>query len=166
MKPVRHAALFLIAPAALVLSGGVYAQFNAPKFIKAVPTAPKSVHAGKPFTVSVAVTIDHPYHIQGNPSKEGYIATEMEVGPLKGFKTDKVSYPKPMETAFGGEKLPVYEGKVAISADVTPDKTVKPGKYTLPITLKYQGCDDQKCFPPTTLSAKATITVTPGAKQK
>ena len=146
------------------MTAGIRAQPAAPKFLKASPTAPKSVQAGKPFTITVAVTIDSPYHIQGNPSKDGYIATEMEVGPLKGFKIDRVTYPKPMETSVSGERLPVYEGKVGIKAEVTPDKSVKPGKYTLPITLKYQGCDRDKCFPPTTLSSKATVTVTAGAR--
>lgn len=166
MNGIRCAGIALALPALLILAGTVRAQFSAPKFLKAAPTAPKSVQAGKAFTVSVAVTIDAPYHIQGNPSKEGYIATEMEVGPVKGFKVDKVVYPKPAITTFSGEKLPVYAGKVAIKVDVTAEKDVKPGKYTLPITIKYQGCDDQKCFPPTTLAAKAIIAVTPGARQK
>ena len=65
---------------------------------------------------------------------------------------------------MGGEKLAVYEGTVRITANMTADKAAKPGKYTLPVTLKYQGCDQQKCFPPTSFAAKATITVTPGAK--
>jgi hypothetical protein len=142
----------------------VQAQFNAPKFIKASPTAPKSALAGKQFTVTVAVDIDSPYHIQANPSKEGYIATELELGPLKGFKLDKVVYPKAKESVISGERLPVYEGKISIKAEVTADKSVKPGKYTLPISLKYQGCDQKACFPPTTLTAKTTVAITPGSK--
>jgi hypothetical protein len=164
MKPITRALSALLLPVLLAVASAVTAQFSAPKFLKATPTAPKSVQAGKPFTISVAVTIDSPYHIQGNPSKEGYIATELEVGHLKGFKMDKVTYPKPTETTMGGEKLPVYAGKLNIKADVTPDKAVKPGKYSLPITVKYQGCDDQKCFPPATLTTKAIVTVTSGVK--
>lgn len=161
-RSIRYATAILSA--LCIYAVGVYAQFSPPKFIKASPTAPKSAQVGKPFMVTIAVDIDSPYHIQGNPSKEGYIATELEVGPLKGFKLDKVVYPKPKESVFSGERLPVYEGKINIKAEVTADKSVKPGKYTLPISLKYQGCDDQKCFPPATLSSKATIAVTSGTK--
>jgi hypothetical protein len=146
------------------LAAAAIAQLGAPRFVKIAPSTPKTVHTGKPFTISVAVTVDSPYHIQGNPSKEGYIATELEVGPAKGFKVDKVVYPKAMETSFSGERLPVYEGKVVMKTEVTADKTTRPGKYVLPITLNYQGCDEQKCFPPTTVSAKATVTVAPGSK--
>jgi len=138
------------------------AQFDAPKFIKVSPSIPKSVQPGKSFTMAVAVSIESPYHIQGNPAKEGYITTELEVGPLKGFKIGKVTYPKATTTTMSGERLPVYEGTIEIKADLTPDKNLKPGKYTLPVVLKYQGCDQQKCFPPTTLSAKAAIAVKAG----
>jgi len=164
MPLFRRSVTLLAIPAALILAAAVNAQFSAPKFLKAAPTTPKAVQAGKIFTVSMAVTIDPHYHIQANPSKEGYIATELEVGPLKGFKVDKIVYPKPLITSLAGEKLPVYEGKVQIKADVMAGKSTKPGKYTLPVTLKYQGCDEQKCFPPATINTKATITVTPGAK--
>ena len=162
-KIFRFVGAFAI-PAFCLLTSGVHAQFGAPKFLKAVPTAPKSSPAGKPFTLLVAVTIDSLYHIQGNPSKEGYIATELEVGPVKGFKVDKVVYPKAMESVISGERLPVYEGKIGIRVEITPDRALKPGKYALPISLKYQGCDQQKCFPPTTLNTKTTIAVTAGSK--
>lgn len=164
MNSFRFAALVGTTAAVMALGVCVRAQFSAPKFLKATPTTPKSVQVGKPFTISVSVHIDAPYHIQGNPAKEGYIATEMEVGPLKGFKVDKVVYPKPMIAAIGGDRLPVYEGIIRIKADITAEKSMKPGKYMLPVTLKYQGCDEQKCFPPTTLSTKAAVQVTAGAK--
>ncbi len=164
MQLFRRTAVLLAISATFGMAVGVRAQFNSPKFLKAVTSAPKSVRAGKVFTVSMAVTIDSPYHIQGNPSKESYIPTELEIGPLKGFKVDKIAYPKPLITSVAGDKLPVYEGKVQIKADVMADRGTKPGKYTLPVTLKYQGCDEQKCFPPATFNTKATITVTPGAK--
>lgn len=164
MQIIRRTAASAAICLAIVLVVGARAQFAPPKFLKATPTVPKAVQAGKAFSVSMAVAIDSHYHIQGNPSKEGYIATEMEIGPLKGFKVEKVVYPKPIVTSFSGEKLPVYEGSVQIKADISADKTLKPGKYTLPVTLKYQGCDEQKCFPPATLTSKVSITVTPGAK--
>ena len=164
MQLIRRTVAFAAVCLALALVAGARAQFAPPKFLKATPTVPKAVQAGKAFSFSMAVAIDSHYHIQGNPSKEGYIATEMEVGPLKGFKVEKIVYPKPILTSFSGEKLPVYEGVVQIKADIGADKTLKPGKYMLPVTIKYQGCDEQKCFPPATLTSKVSITVKSGAK--
>lgn len=159
MRNVRWMAIAALVLLTGVASRTVNAQFDSPKFLKAAATAPKNVEAGKTFTVTVAITIDSPYHIQANPTKEGYIATELEVSPIKGFKIGKVTYPKALETKIGGEALSVYEGKVAIKADITPDKSLKPGKVALPITLKYQGCDQTKCFPPATSKLQAIVNV-------
>jgi thiol:disulfide interchange protein DsbD len=152
------------ALALLGIAGGsgpsALAQLGAPpKFVKAAATAPKSVEPGKPFTLTVAVTIDKPYHIQSNPPKQDYIPTELEVGDVKGFKIGKVVYPKATEARIGDETLPVYEGTVEIKVPVTPDKTLKPGKFTLPLTLKFQGCNEKVCYPPTSVKTDAAITV-------
>jgi hypothetical protein len=150
--------------AALLLMGAAGAQPSGPKFLKAAASAPKSVQAGKPFVVSVSVTVDSPYHVQANPSKEGYIATELDMGSVKGLKLEKVVYPKGTEAVISGDRLPVYKGKVTIRAEVSTERGAAPGKVALPLTLKFQGCDDQKCFPPTTISIKSAVVLTPGAK--
>lgn len=138
---------------------GAQAQFGGPKFVKAVAETPKTIEAGKSFTIKVSVTIDKPYHIQANPPKENYIATVLEIGKVKGFKIGKITYPKPLIATIGGETLPIYEGTVQIQAVISPDKTVKPGKFILPVTVNYQGCNEKGCFPPTSIKTEATFTV-------
>jgi uncharacterized protein len=161
--PLLRAAL-LSAP--LVLAAAIVgrAQPPSPRFVKASAAVPKSVAVGKQFTLTVAVSINSHYHIQGNPAAGSNIATELVVGPAKGFKVDKVTYPKAIIKLVAGDKIPVYEGAIQIQADVTADRTVRPGKYTLPVTLRYQGCDDQKCFPPSTVAMKSPMTVSAGGK--
>lgn len=153
------AGLFILVCLLGIGIGTAGAQPGGKKFVSASATAPKTVAPGKPFTVTIALNIDKPYHIQANKTKEGYIPTTVEVGPVSGFKVSKIAFPKPVEGNIAGEKLPVFEGKIAIKVTLTPDKTVKPGKVTLPITVKYQGCTDVTCFPPSKVEAKANITV-------
>ncbi|HZO88008.1 MAG TPA: cytochrome c biogenesis protein CcdA [Chthonomonadaceae bacterium] len=154
------AAVLLAALSLMGLGAGTaQAQFGAPKFIKASATAPKTVAPGKPFTVVVTVTVDKPYHIQANPPKQNYIATVVDIGPVSGFKIGKVVYPKPMQIQFLGERLPVYEGTVQIKAAVMPNKGLKPGKVTLPVTVRYQGCNDKTCYPPSKITTQATVVV-------
>ena len=64
---------------------------------------PQSVQAGKSFSVVVAATIDVPYRIQGHPATESYIPTEMEIGPVKGFKIDKIVYPSRRKQAWAAK---------------------------------------------------------------
>jgi hypothetical protein len=131
------------------------AQGGPPKFLKVIATAPATAAIGKPFTLTVAITIDKPYHIQGNPPKDGYIATVVTVaGP--GFTVGKITYPKAIQATIAGDTLPVYEGTIQVKAVVTPAKT---GKYKLPVSVRFQGCNEASCYPPNTATATAEINV-------
>lgn len=164
MKISREFTAVAALCAALAAPQFALAQFGPPKFVKAAPSVPRTVSAGKPFTIVVNISIDTPYHIQANSVKDPYIPTELRLTETKGFHLDKVTYPKPIVTTMSGERIAVFEGKVVIKADVTADKSLKPGKYTLPVVLKFQGCNEQACFPPATLDLKSSVTVIPGAK--
>ena len=145
-------------------TSGASAQFSPPKFLKAKPAASKLVTPGKAFTVTISLEIEKPFHIQSNPPKENYIPTELKLDAIKGFKAGKVTYPKATETTIGGDKLTVYEGKVEVKIEVTPDKSVKPGKYPLSFTLSYQGCNDKVCYPPSTTNLKSVVVVAKAPK--
>ena len=140
-------ALTLLALAAL--QGQAHAQFHAPKFLKATAVAPKMVTPGKPFAVAVTLTIESPYHIQANPATAEYIPTEVKVGAVKGLSVGRPVYPQGMQATISGDKLSVYEGVVKVRVTVTPGQALKPGKITLPVTVHYQGCNEQACYPPT-----------------
>lgn len=146
----------------LALIGTVRAQN--PVFVHVAATSPKSAAPGTPFTLVVTVTIDKDYHIQGNNAKDPYIPTVVTIGPVKGVTIGKIVYPPAVKKEFSGELLPVYEKKVEIKATLTADKGVKPGKITLPVSVKYQGCNDKVCYPPSTLKAEATVEVTASGK--
>ncbi len=154
----RAGRLALTLTGLMLLAIGAKAQFNVPKFLKAT-AVPQSVAPGKTINLTVTVTIDKPYHIQANPATENYIATEVTVGAVKGFTVGKVVYPKGLEAVLSGDKVSVYEGTVKMTIPVTADKTVKPGKFTLPLTIHYQGCNEKACYPPSDMKTTAVVTV-------
>jgi hypothetical protein len=164
----RRAALLALTLLALTaLTGRAHAQLNTPKFLKATAVAPATVTPGKPFDLAVTLTIAAPYHIQANPTTEGYIPTEVKVGTVKGLTAGKPVYPKGMPVTISGDKLSVYEGAVKVMLSITPDKALKPGKITLPVTIHYQGCNDQACFPPTDTQVTVVLTIgKPAASKK
>ncbi len=151
--------LALALLASTTLTSGANAQLNTPKFLKATALAPKTVAPGKPFDLTISVLVDKPYHVQANPATEGYIATEVKLGAVKGFTAGKAVYPKGMEAMFSGDKLSVYEGAVKIHLSVTPDKSLMPGKFTLPLLVHYQGCNEKACFPPTDAKMEVVVVV-------
>ena len=155
---MKHTAYGFAALAATVLCVAALtarAQEGAAKTVTVTASAPKAV-AGKPFTLTVSIAVEKPYHIQGNPTKEGYIATTLTVGSTPGVKVGKITYPKAIEEKIAGDTLQVYEGAVAIKAQVTATRA---GKINLPVTIRYQACNDRACFPPTNVTATATVVV-------
>ena len=164
MTIVRKVAAAAVVCVLLAAPRLALSQFGTPKFIKGTATAPKTVTVGKPFTVAVQLTIDTPYHIQANTAKDPYVPTELHLSEVKGFRLDKVTYPKAIVTTMSGERISVFEGKIQIKADITVDKSIKPGKYLLPVTVKFQGCNEQACYPPATLDLKTAVVVGAGAK--
>jgi hypothetical protein len=163
----RRIALLALALLALTaLTGRAEAQLNSPKFVKATAVAPKTVTPGQPFDLEVTVTIASPYHVQANPATEGYVPTEVKVGTIKGIAAGKAVYPKGMEVTISGDKLSVYEGVIKVKVSITPNKSLKPGKITLPLTIHYQGCNEQVCYPPTDTQATVVLTVGKPAAKK
>lgn len=160
-----RAGLLALLTMLVALAHPAQAQFKAPKFVTATAAAPKTVTPGQSFDLNVTLTIASPYHLQANPATTGYIATEVKLGTIKGLSADKTAYPPGMEVVLAGDKVSVYEGTVKVTLTVTPDKTLKPGKITVPVTVHYQGCNDQTCYPPTDIQTSVVLTVGKPAKK-
>jgi thioredoxin:protein disulfide reductase len=85
---------------------------------------------------------------------------------LKPGKVDGITVGTPRYPAAGKKKfvfaeqpLAVYEGEVPINLNLRAGKSSSAGPRSLPITLTVQACDEEKCYPPTTLNATVPVTV-------
>lgn len=156
------AALVALGSGLLVWSGHVAAQPSAPAFvhITAAPiTVLKNVHPARAMTAVIKIVIDKGYHLQGNNAKDPYIPTTATVDVPAGITIGKIVYPPSIRKEFSGETLPVYESKVDIKIPITVAGTVKTGKLTLPVTIKYQGCNSTACYPPSHIATTITVNV-------
>lgn len=109
--------------------------------------------------ISISVLKDH--HIQANPATlPNLIPTELTFEALSGIEVGKVVYPesKPWKLTSAAKVIQTYEGKVAFKA---PLKAIgiKPGKYELKGSLRYQACNDKNCFFPMTIPVSIPLTV-------
>ena len=108
-------------------------------------------------SVDVPIHIDDGYHINANPATFPYlIATEMTTDKVIGLEVGTPIYPPAVKKKFqfAEELLAVYEGNVNISL---PLVTQSSGTKSLPISIRVQACDQEKCYTPDTL--KTTIAV-------
>jgi DsbC/DsbD-like thiol-disulfide interchange protein len=113
--------------------------------------------AGAPANVELEITPG--FHVNANPATFPYlIATQVLPGKVEGITVGQIAYPAgvPKKFAFADQPLSVYEGKVTIPISLTAGPDAK-GERTLPLKLRVQACDSEKCLPPSTLDAAIAI---------
>ena len=100
------------------------------------------------------------------PGVQGYIPIDWTQNESPGAKAGSAVYPqaKRMSLPVINEVVPVYEGSFRLTRNIVigPDKVVSPlldsaGNLTVEGTLRYQACDDQKCFLPENVPVKWTF---------
>ncbi len=134
-----------------------------------VRAADVSIPAGGNTDATVTLSISPGYHINANPATFPYlIATEVsQPGNLEGLPVmGKPIYPAGVtkKFVFAERPLAVYEGDVTIKLPIHLDSKAKPDVHvtkgahiSIPVTVRVQACDSEKCYAPDTL--KTTIAV-------
>jgi hypothetical protein len=110
----------------------------------------------------VSLSISPGFHVNANPATFPYlIATEVTPGKLAGIASGTPGYPfaKRKKFQFAEQPLAVYEGEAPIKLVLRAEKNAASGTRSLPITVKVQACDEEKCFPPATLNSTISVTV-------
>jgi hypothetical protein len=115
-------------------------------------------------TLQAAVVLDIPsgYHINSNrPLAKFLIPTALKVEAPGGIRVGPVSYPRAVirNFSFSPDKLSVYEGRAVLRFNVTVPENFQTGVAELRVRLKYQSCNDEACFPPTTRTISMPISV-------
>ena len=111
---------------------------------------------------TVRLSIAAGYHVNANPATEKFlIPTSLEVRPESGIAADQIAYPKPLTKKFPFAEVPlaVYEGDALITMRVRAARDAAPGQHTLAARLRVQPCDDEKCYPPTTVETSLPVTI-------
>jgi hypothetical protein len=127
-----------------------------------VNTANVSITRGDSADATVTLSISPGFHINANPATFTYqIATEVTVGKIAGLVAGKPAYPVAVKKKFQFEQQPlaVYEGDAQVKIKLQTDATTGKGAQTLPVTVRVQACDNEKCYPPATLSATIALDI-------
>ena len=123
--------------------------------------APINISANGSTEASITLLIMPGYHVNANPATYPYlIATEVMPGKAEGISAGKPKYPgaKTQKFEFADEPLAVYEGETEVKLPLKAD-TKAAGQISLPLSVRVQACDKEKCFPPATLNTGLQITV-------
>lgn len=127
-----------------------------------VRAASVSFPAGGQIDANVLLSISSGFHVNANPATFSYlIATEVTPGKAEGISAGKPGYPGAVKKKFqfAEQPLAVYEGEILIKLPLRAEKNAATGPRSLPIAVRVQACDDEKCFPPATVNAAIAVEV-------
>jgi DsbC/DsbD-like thiol-disulfide interchange protein len=121
------------------------------------------VPRGKEFQIAVAVDIAHGYHMNSHhPADKYLIPTTLTPKLPTGFELLDTIYPagRVEKFSFSPDKgLDVYSGSVTLKLRLIAHNDAPIGAVTLPITLRYQACNDTTCLPPVKVPVDVRVDV-------
>jgi DsbC/DsbD-like thiol-disulfide interchange protein len=156
------AALFLLALAALLqpaMPATKAASAPAPQggnigingFFSVDPAA-----QGTSFQAAIVLDIPRGLHVNANKPLGKYaVPTTIKIDAPRGMKITPLTYPAAQVRTFrfgGGaaERLAVYEGRSIARFNVTVPPNFDLGVARIRVSVRFQSCSDEVCFPPAT----------------
>jgi uncharacterized protein YcnI len=129
------------------------------------------VPRGKSFEIAVVVEIAKGFHMNSHKPTDPYlIPTTLTPQLPSGFDLANTIYPEGHEEKFSfspNKPLNVYTGKVILRLKLTSHPDAPLGATTLPVTLRYQACNDTTCLQPVKIPVDAKFEVAAaGAKSR
>jgi cytochrome c biogenesis DsbD-like protein len=109
------------------------------------------VPQGRRFEIAVVAQVAEGYHVQANKVFEDYLIPLTVTAELPaGFKLLNTTYPKAQvkKFPFAAQPMAVYEGRFVVRLNMEAGASVPAGPTTIPMTLRFQACNDQLCLPP------------------
>jgi len=129
------------------------------------------VPRGTEFQIAVIVEIARGFHMNSHKPTDAYlIPTTLTAQLPAGFRLIDTLYPagRLEKFAFSPNKpLDVYTEKVNLRLMLAAQADAPLGNATIPMTLRYQACNDSACLPPVKVPVEAKFVVAAaGAKAK
>src|ERR1700678_2330692 len=121
------------------------------------------VPRGREFQVALVIEIARGYHMNSHHPSDAYlIPTTLTPQLPAGFKLLDTQYPDGHGEKFSfspDKPLDVYSGSVTIKLRLLAETSAALGPTAIPMTLRYQACNDSTCLPPVKLPVEAKIVV-------
>lgn len=120
---------------------------------------------GGSFQAAVVMDIPDGLHVNANKPLGKYaVPTVVKVDAPRGFRVTPVSYPRSSVRTFrfgGAEeaRLAVYEGRIIFRFHVSLPATQPFGVERLRVSVRFQSCTDEVCYPPATRNLDLPIAV-------
>lgn len=119
--------------------------------------------------VAVVAEIEKGFHVNSNTPKEDYLipTTVTPQETPSGVRLGAVTYPQGAmkKFEFSDTPLDVYEGTFIVRFKVEVARDAPVGVTRIPLTLRYQACNDRACLPPVKLPVVAELQIAAAGKK-
>lgn len=111
---------------------------------------------GSSFQAAVVMDIPDGLHVNANKPLGKYsVPTVVKVDAPRGFRITPVSYPRGSVRTFrfGGSnetRIAVYEGRAVFRFNVSVPASQPFGVENVRVSVRFQSCTDEVCYPPAT----------------
>ena len=114
--------------------------------------------------VQAAVVLDIPdgFHVNANRVLNKFsVPTSVKIETPDGARASAVTFPraKVQKLGFSNEPLALFEGRAVMRFNVTFPANFPTGVTELKAKVRYQACNDEICYPPTTREITMPIAV-------
>jgi thioredoxin:protein disulfide reductase len=130
------------------------------------PVVEKAAIPGGRVRVALKVALPEGLHTQSDkPRDPTFIPTVLTLEAPAGVAVEEIVFPPASDLKQAGlpEPLSVFGERFAIGVEVSLASSVPAGELLLPAKLRYQACDANLCYPPTTANVQWTLPVTSSA---
>lgn len=129
--------------------------------LKAYPTQ-SVIHPGNRASLVVEIDLKPKMHLYA-PGVQGYRAVTLEMVGNPSLKLHDARYPKAEVLLLPAirERVPVFRKRLRITRDFTLPASSKEQMLNIDAVLKYQACDDKKCYLPDEIPLKFTVKIEP-----
>ena len=151
------AAFVFAAGGAGLLAQGVPAKATLTPVVERATVAP-----GSDVRVALQVHLPDGYHMNSNaPRDPMLIPVRLTVSETAGVSVRETVFPPPTDLTQRGAQQPlsVFEKDFVIGAVLHLDPSVPTGSLSVPLTLRYQACDETMCYIPTRAEATWDLVV-------
>ena len=114
--------------------------------------------------VQAAIVLDIPagFHVNANRVLNKFsVPTSVRIETPSGARASAVTFPraKVQKLGFSNEPLALFEGRAIMRFNVTFPANFQTGVTELKAKVRYQACNNEICYPPTTREITMPITV-------
>ena len=119
------------------------------------------VHAGKKVHAAVGVKLPKGYHVNSNQPLDKYlIPTMLSLELPEGIALRETVYPKAINLTLEWSEKPLAVYEETFFIGISLELGALPlGKHLIDGRLRYQACDDKRCFRPETVDADIELHV-------